>query len=159
MTRHVESDDGVFAALRSMWTTLDPVPPGLDGSVFALVDAELIASDIALLELVEDIGRSPAVRGGSGERTLRFTDGAAEVLVRIAPALDGARIDGWAVPAADGMVRLRLDGRAHAESVATSGRFEFARIASGSATLWFEPNAVQAGDRPAGAWKTPPFTI
>jgi hypothetical protein len=148
------SDDETFAALRAMWRQADPVPADLDGSVLALIDAELITSDVALLELIDEHTRAATVRGAGDERTLRFSDGTREVLIRIVPGPHGARIDGWSVPTVDGAVTLRCDGRRHETSAMTAGRFAFNGVPDGAATLWFE-----VGGAPSAGWKAGPFTI
>lgn len=149
-------DRELLNALATMWQKHDPVPAGLDDEVLAAVDAALIVSDAALLELIEDTDRMAGVRAAADGRTLTFSDGAREVLIRLVRGPTGVRIDGWTVPSQDGRVCLRVaEGRTREFATGTGGRFEFAGLPEGEATLWFEP-AAGAGPR---GWKTSPFAL
>ena len=156
MTRDDAMGDAeLLSAMKRMWASHDPVPGDLDDGVLAVLNAQMIVS-AAALTLMSDESRLVGVRSVQDARTLTLGDGDVEVVVRLIADGKGTRIDGWAVPVAQGEVSLRSDSRTRSTVVDENGRFSFTGVAAGPAELRFEPKPAGPDARP---WRTPIFDI
>jgi hypothetical protein len=152
--RHDEADDiRLLDALRGMWEHRDPPPDGLDALALAAVERAGLDDELIVLELFSDDTVLPNVRG-EGARTLRFVSDGVEVLLRIERDRDGFRIDGWSVPAREGIVHLDVDGHERAAMSDALGRFAFAGIGQGHAVVSL---SLEPDDPPV--WTTRSFAL
>ncbi|UJP09449.1 hypothetical protein L2X99_13580 [Microbacterium sp. KUDC0406] len=123
------SDDELMAALRDMWQADDPVPDDLVERMVAVVAADDLSREYALLTLVEDA--TAAVRGDTETMILQFSDGRVGVLLHISTAEKGTRrVDGW-VDAAATEVVLEQGDRSWSTEPGEHGRFAFTDVPPG----------------------------
>lgn len=163
MTTHTPSptDADVFAAIRDLFTALDPPPPGLADGALARIAAELSDLDFELLTLIESSNALTAVRATSGSDhvwTLEYRSESCQVRLRIAATDTGRRVDGWVVTDRPMRARIapadeRSDVREQETVLSEHGRFEFADTGTGQAQIWLST------DDQAKPVVTPPFTI
>jgi hypothetical protein len=147
--------DGLLRALQHMWASHDPAPDDLDDGVLAVLNAQMIVT-AASLTLISDERRLVGVRSVQDARTLTFSDGTIDIVLRLVADGEGTRIDGWAVPVALGTVTLRSNSGIRGTNVDENGRFAFTGIRAGTAELWFEPAPGFAG---TSSWRAPVFII
>lgn len=139
MNTHDEhvADAALFARLRSVWETVDPIPVDLVDRMVAKIAMEDITREYALLTLVE--GSLANVLSDTDTLTLQFGDGTTNVLLHVSANESGTRrIDGW-VDAAALAVKLapseqgaELDASA---DIGDSGRFAFDDVRPGVTRL------------------------
>lgn len=141
------STDPIFDQLAGLWREHDPMPSGLVErmQLLARAEADLVATDWdhELMQLVERSDELAGARGTTSAFTLRFSHGDVDLLLRIAEAGDGSRVDGWVVPALPMTVQaLGPDGAENGPSVevSDSGRFELTGLGSGLTRLRLEPH-------------------
>lgn len=159
------SDDDLLTGVRAHWEHVDPVPDGLVARVQAAAalaadDLYDVGLDIELMLLVERSDELAGARAGTGTSayTLRFAHAGVDLLLRVSPEDQRARIDGWVVPPAPTVVTAQRDSDTGWEDVATvevgeTGRFELPGLASGLLRLRLEP---ADGSTP---FQTPAFEI
>lgn len=134
MSEDFAADAEVFAALRSVWTDVDPVPVDLVDRMVAAVAVEGLTHEYALLTLVEDADLA-AVRGDADMLTMSFTDGQTSVLLHVTKT--GAhtrRVDGW-VDAPALAIRLAQEDHEWGAEATDHGRFEFDDVTPGLTRL------------------------
>lgn len=155
------SDDELLDRLAEMWHRRDPVPDGLVGRMqrAARAEVDLLATDWdhELMQLVERSTELAGARSLAAAYLLRFTHGDRELLLRVAPARESARIDGWmAPPLALTVQALDADGQEIGDPVdaGDSGRFALTGMPPGLARLRLEPH-----DDDHTALITPTFEI
>lgn len=137
------TDVAVLTRLARLVAATDPVPDGLvERSLFAMTLAGLEA-EVMELQLVEaPLG---SVRGEAlplEARTITFTHERLTVMIALSAADDGehVRVDGWVVPAGDGVVvELRQPGGNRATVTDDDGRFVFEAVDRGPASLLVRP--------------------
>lgn len=128
------ADAALFARLRAVWQTVDPVPADLVDRMVAAVAVEDLTREYALLTLVESAQLS-AVRGETDTLTLQFSDGKTSVLVHVSETDAGARrVDGW-IDAAALAVRLAQGDREWSADPGDSGRFAFDDVPPGMSRI------------------------
>ncbi|ALX66095.1 hypothetical protein [Microbacterium sp. XT11] len=122
-------DAALFARLRGMWEALDPAPVTLADRMIAAVASDDLASEYALLTLVEQ--PLSAVRAETDALTLQFSDGTTSVLLHVTATVNGRhRVDGWVDTAAAEVV-LEQGDRERTTSPTETGRFAFDDVPSG----------------------------
>ncbi len=141
------ADAELLDRLAEMWQRTDPVPDGLVGRLQRQVRAEaaLVATDWdhELMQLVERSTELAGARSLAAAYLLRYTHGDLELMLRVAPARDGARIDGWVAPPLPLTVRaLEADGQEIGDpvDVGDAGRFALTGLSPGLARLRLEPH-------------------
>ncbi len=128
------ADAELFARLRELWETVDPVPADLTDRIVAEVAIDDLTREWEVLSLLEDAAVG-AVRGETAPHTLQFGDGDTSVLLHVSDTEDGRRrIDGW-VDADVLAVRLEAGGREHAAGPSSAGRFAFDTVPPGQARV------------------------
>lgn len=161
------SDEELLAGVRAHWERADPVPDGLVARVqaaAALAAGDLydVGLDIELMLLVERSDELAGARSGGGTGTsaytLRFAHAGVDLLLRVSPEDQRARIDGWVVPPAPTVVTAQRDSDTGWGDVATvevgeTGRFELPGLTPGLLRLRLEP---ADGSTP---FQTPAFEI
>jgi hypothetical protein len=150
----VAADAALFARLRTMWETIDPMPAELIDRMVASVAVADLSREYALLTLVE--GELAAVRGEADTATLQFSDGQTSVLLHLTQTDAGARrIDGWVDGAAlaVSLVQGEHDQTTEADG---NGRFAFAAVAPGIARLRLVVRAIEGG---LHEFQTPQFEV
>ncbi len=160
MNTHDEhvADAALFARLRSVWETVDPMPVDLVDRMVATIAMEDITREYALLTLVE--GSLAHVRSDTDTLTLQFSDGTTNVLLHVSANESGARrIDGW-VDAPTLVVKLvqgerEADRRDASAEIGDSGRFAFDDVRPGVSRLRL---AVRGGDG-IREFQTPLFEV
>lgn len=125
-----ENEDAqMFARLRSLWSEVDPMPAGLIDRMVAVVAADGLNREYALLTLVE--GQLGAVRGEADALTLQFSDGATSILLHVTTTASGRRrVDGWVDTAAAEIV-LTQGEKARSTTPEETGRFVFDDVPPG----------------------------
>ncbi len=124
------SDAALFARMRAVWQSVDPVPTGLVDRMVAAVAVEDLTREYEMLTLVEAADLT-AVRSETDASTLQFTDGTTTVLLHVTMAEGGGRrIDGW-VDADALAVKLAQGEREWSADAGESGRFAFDDVAAG----------------------------
>lgn len=126
----------IFDELRAMYEELDPPPAHLVDAMIAVVAAEDLDTDYALLTL---LGRSTELAGtrGSGVMTIEFSHDETSVLLRVAELDDDQRrVDGWVTGNEGNEARLVAGDVTHTSSV-TDGRFEFPAVPAGLIRIFF----------------------
>jgi len=133
----------VFSDLRSMYEAIDPPPAHLVDAMIAVVAAEDLDAEYALLSLMSRTTELVGTRG-SGVMTIEFSHDETSVLLRIA-AIDEStrRIDGWVTGAAPTQARLTAGDRTWTGDV-TDGRFEFDTLPAGLIRIYFLGDAELA---------------
>lgn len=155
MNMHEEhvADAALFARLRSVWETVDPMPVDLVDRMVATIAMEDITREYALLTLVE--GSLANVRSDTETLTLQFSDGTTNVLLHVSANESGARrIDGW-VDAPTLAVKLIQDDREAAADIGDSGRFAFDDVRPGISRL----RLAVRGDDGIREFQTPLFEV
>jgi hypothetical protein len=156
------SREQLLAVVRSVYDDHDPAPTGLvermQGVARDAVDDLGLSMDVELMTLLEQstelVGTRTAEAVTRSVYTLRFVHGQVDLLLRVAPAGESSRIDGWVVPPEPITVRvLHDDGSIHGALVSESGRFDIPDVPVGLVRLRLEPH----DDRPP--FVTPSFEI
>ncbi len=149
------ADAALFAHLRGMWETLDPVPAGLADRMVAAVAIEDLTREWTVLSLLEG-SELAGVRGESDTLILQFTDGSSSVLLHVSMTEDGRRrVDGWIDPPAV-EVRLTQGDTQWAARVSEAGRFELEGISAGLSRLRMVLRPADGGLREV---MTPQFEV
>jgi hypothetical protein len=149
------ADAALFARMRELWRTVDPVPTGLVDRMVAAVAVEDLTREYEMLTLVETAGMV-AVRGETDASTLQFTDGTTTVLLHVTMAEDGARrIDGW-VDAEALAVKLAQGEREWSADAEDHGRFSFDAVSSGMSRVRL---VVRDADGEMREFQTPQFEV
>ncbi len=158
----VDERGRLLTIVRTAWEERDPMPEGLIArmqAAAALASAELSFEDELML-LVERSTQLAGTRGATAAYTLRFAAEGHDLLLRIATTGEGARIDGWVVPAEPMTVEvLRTAGGADGTvegsvAVNENGRFELLGLAAGMLRIRLRPH-----DPAATGFVTPTFEI
>ncbi len=133
--------DDLFLRLRRMWERRDPVPPGLADSVLVALATADLSAEYELLTLLESTDRLSGVRGGGDAVTLTFAAGDITVMLRVSVLGEGRRrVDGWLSPPSALTVRLMSpEGDDRTTESTVDGRFEFADVPAGAASIRLEP--------------------
>lgn len=149
------TDQELYARLRTMWSTTDPVPADLAESSIVAIESEGMAEEFELLAMSF---ADRELLGTRGEQTatptvIEFSGDDFSVVVRISSVGPGVRrLDGWTDPPASGTVRIPSSGGEVTVPIDEHGRFEVAEHPAGAIRLWF--------DRPGGhRSSTPPFDV
>lgn len=130
----VAADAALFARLRHVWETVDPVPADLIDRMVAAVAVHDLSREYALLTLTSASDLA-AVRGESDTATLQFSDGKTSVLLHISATEHGARrVDGW-VDADALAIRLVRGDQEWTRDAAEHGRFAFDDVTPGLVRL------------------------
>ncbi|MEV8273135.1 hypothetical protein [Microbacterium sp. NPDC077184] len=130
----VAADAALFARLRHVWETVDPVPADLIDRMVAAVAVHDLSREYALLTLTSASDLA-AVRGESDTATLQFSDGKTSVLLHISATEHGARrVDGW-VDADPLAIRLVRGDQEWTRDAAEHGRFAFDDVTPGLVRL------------------------
>ncbi|MFT4137026.1 hypothetical protein [Microbacterium sp.] len=146
-------DAALFARLRSVWETVDPMPVDLVDRMVATIAVEDLTREYALLTLVE--GSLQAVRSDAETLTVQFSDGTTSVLLHVSANENGTRrIDGWA-DAPVLAVKLLHDDHEAAAEIGDNGRFAFDDARPGISRLRL---AVRSGDG-IREFQTPLFEV
>lgn len=137
MIEPTNADRELFAELRDMWEREDPMPDGLVEDVLVALAVADLASELATLRLVSDSSELVGARAAEGARVLQFTNAESVLMLRVSETDAGAlRIDGWMVPAHNGILQLERDAIVVESTTASpEGRFEFRTVAAGTARL------------------------
>jgi hypothetical protein len=141
------TDDALYAGIRTYWESRDPVPEGMvarlqTAAALAASDTDL---DIELMLLVERTEELAGARGAStAAYTLRFAHDGVDLLLRVSTEGATSRIDGWVVPPSPIAVVVQRDSAAGWSDAATfdvgdTGRFELPDLAPGMLRLRLEP--------------------
>lgn len=141
------TSDPILDRIAALWEERDPVPPGLAGRMqrLARAEADLVATDwdVELMLLVERSDELAGARGTTSSYTLRFSHGDLELMLRVAPAGDDSRVDGWVVPALAMTVQATDPGggdRGDPVEVGEGGRFELSALPAGLVRLRLVPH-------------------
>lgn len=127
MSDHEDAE--VFARLRTLWREVDPMPADLIDRMVAVVAADGLSREYALLTLVE--GELGAVRGEADALTLQFSDGTTSILLHVTTTATGRRrVDGW-VDTATAEIVLTQGEKSVSTSPAETGRFVFDEVPPG----------------------------
>jgi len=149
----VAADAALFARLRAMWETIDPMPAELIDRMVASVAVADLSREYALLTLVES--ELSAVRGDTDTATLQFSDGTTSVLLHITEVEGGMRrIDGWVDAAALAISLLQDAGDISTEPDA-NGRFAFDAVSAGVSRI----RLVVRADGGLHEFQTPQFEV
>lgn len=128
------ADAALFARLRAVWETVDPVPADLVDRMVAAVAVADLTREYALLTLVES-SQPAAVRGEADTLTLQFSDGRTSVLLHVSETDEHTRrIDGW-VDATTLAIRLFQDDREWSADPGEGGRFAFEDVPPGLSSI------------------------
>ncbi len=157
MTEPTDVDRALFAELRRMWETEDPMPESLVDDVLVALAVEDLAAELITLRLVSDTVELVGARAAEGARVLQFTNAESVLMLRVSETSAGAlRIDGWMVPSLNGVLQLERDAIVVESTTASpEGRFEFRTVATG-------PTRLTLASHDAGAtsiFTTESFTI
>jgi len=153
-TADVAADAALFARLRHVWETVDPVPADLIDRMVAAVAVHDLSREYALLTLTSASDLA-AVRGESDTATLQFSDGKTSVLLHISATEHGARrVDGW-VDADALAIRLVRGDQEWTRDAAEHGRFAFDDVTPGLVRLIL---VVRTGDG-IREFQTPQFEL
>lgn len=128
-TEDFAADAALFARLRSVWETVDPMPVDLVDRMVAAVAVEDLTREYEQLTLVA--GELVAVRSETDTLTLQFSDGTTSVLLHVtATAENDRRVDGW-VDASALAVKLTQGDREWSADLGENGRFAFDGVKPG----------------------------
>lgn len=151
----IAADAALFARLRHVWETVDPVPADLIDRMVAAVAVHDLSREYALLTLTSSADDLAAVRGENDTATLQFSDGKTSVLLHISATEQGARrVDGW-VDADPLAIRLVRGDQEWTRDAAEHGRFAFDDVTPGLARLIL---VVRTGDG-IREFQTPQFEL
>jgi hypothetical protein len=148
------ADAALFARLRSVWETVDPVPVDLVDRMVAAVAVEDLTREYEQLTLVA--GELAAVRSDTESLTLQFSDGSTSVLLHVTSTADAARrVDGW-VDAAALAVKLIQGDREWSAELGDNGRFAFDGVATGMSRIRM---VVRDSNGEMREFETPQFEV
>ncbi|MFT4158130.1 MAG: hypothetical protein QM630_09445 [Microbacterium sp.] len=126
MSSHEDAE--LFARLRSLWTTVDPMPASLIDRMIAAVATDSLSEEYALLTLIDH--PLSEVRGETDALTLQFSDGTNSILLHVTTNANGLRrVDGW-VDAAAAEVMLTQGDSIRSTTPSAVGRFVFDDVPS-----------------------------
>lgn len=150
------ADAALFARMRRLWETVDPVPVDLVDRMVAAVAVEDLSREYALLTLVET-AELAAVRSDTDTLTLQFSDGKTSILLHVSQTdTGGRRVDGW-VDAPALAVRLAQGDREWSADPGESGRFAFEDVPAGMSRLRLVVR--DEGDTGMREFMTPQFEV
>ncbi len=154
-SRDAAEDAALFARLRAVWQTVDPVPAGLVDRMVAAVAVQDLSREYEMLTLVETAELS-AVRSDTDASTLQFTDGTTTVLVHVTTGERGTRrVDGW-IDAEALAVKLAQGEREWTADAGEGGRFAFDDVPPGLSRVRL---VVRDADGELHDFQTPQFEI
>ncbi|ACZ29654.1 hypothetical protein Xcel_0615 [Xylanimonas cellulosilytica DSM 15894] len=138
-------DLAVLASLARAVAATDPVPDGLvERSRFAMSLAALEQEVAEVMSMASVETLAGAVRSASAPheaRTITFTHDSVTVMIALSPSDEGGvRVDGWLAPAAPLTVVLRQPGGEVSTAADDDGRFSFAAVDRGPASLLVRPD-------------------
>jgi hypothetical protein len=149
----MSTDEQLTSALRTMWRDVDPEPADLIDRMVAVVAADDISREYALLTLVQDA--TTAVRGDAETTILQFSDGRVTVLLHISTAAKGRRrIDGWIDAPVEAVV-LENGDRSWTTEPTEQGRFAFDAVPPGLCRV----RLTMADDDGGRDFATPHFEV
>jgi hypothetical protein len=128
-----EQDAALLAAVRTMWESADPVPPGLVDRVRFTLDLEAVEVEMSrLVEVPELVG----ARSEEVPRLVTFESDSVTIMIAIKQRADGsARIDGWLTPEASHHIELRCSTGSMDTDTDDAGRFSLDAVPAGSVWL------------------------
>jgi hypothetical protein len=128
-----EEDASILAAMRTMWETVDPMPPDLVARVQFAVDLDGVDAEAArLVELTE----LAAARSDEFARLITFQSDSLTIMITVEPCVDGtARIDGWLTPGACHHIELHCAAGPLATESDDVGRFSLDAVPAGAMRL------------------------
>lgn len=154
-SKDAAEDAALFARLRAVWQTVDPVPAGLVDRMVAAVAVQDLSREYEMLTLVETAELS-AVRSDTDASTLQFTDGTTTVLVHVTTGERGTRrVDGW-IDAEALAVKLAQGEREWTADAGEGGRFAFDDVPPGLSRVRL---VVRDADGELHDFQTPQFEI
>ena len=160
-----EVDAATLDRVRSLYDSVDPVPPDL---------VSRVGLSLALGEMFDEVARMTrvpldalATRGdpaaGTRTETLTFSADRLTAMVTVNRLTTGRlRLDGWLAPSEPCVVRLRMHGGGDREVLADAqGRFSFDGLTDGFGQLSFHPGSGRLGTEETGenAVVTPLFQL
>lgn len=149
------TDEELYAHLRDMWTSHDPVPPDLVESSIVAIESEGMAEEFELLAMSFADRELLGTRSGQTETptVIEFSGEDFSVVIRISSVGPGVRrLDGWTDPPTSGTVRIPSADGEVTVPIDEHGRFEVSEHPAGAIRLWF--------DRPGGhRSSTPNFDV
>lgn len=148
------SDQALLASLRTLWQDIDPVPADLADRVVAAIAVDTLDREWELLSLVAGL-ETGAVRSDADRLTLQFSDGTTNVLLHVANAAGGKRVDGW-VDAQAASIQLLQGTRQWSTQPGEDGRFAFDQIPPGLCHLRLTIQPSSGGHR---EFRTPAFEV
>lgn len=133
-------DKHVLAGLRDLWTTVDPMPPGLIDQIKFAVDLEHVDVEVA-----RQVALQPARARGDDERSrlITFDSDSLTIMVSLRTNQDGTiRVDGWLTPAGRHPVELRTGNHDQTTVSDEDGRFVLDLVTPGMAQLVVRPDGT-----------------
>jgi hypothetical protein len=122
-----------------LYSTLDPVPPGLVDRIAFGITLDALHAELAELQRNSDLvgARSEEV---TSAQSVTFTSSTMSTMVTItALSTDRARLDGWIAPGAGVGIELRLVGETRSVTADEDGRFVFDDVPRGLAQFVLRP--------------------
>jgi hypothetical protein len=119
-----DQDAQILRAVATMYSELDPVPPGMIERMQFAITLEALDAEVASLQRLDALA---GARGTSSDvQTVTFTSTSLTTMVTISPTgIDRVRIDGWAAPGGGLSVELRVGGEQLSVVADSDGRFVF----------------------------------
>jgi hypothetical protein len=138
-----DSDFGLLAEIRGMYTEADPMPAELPERIRFFRDLE---SEVARLTAEQD--ELVAARGSEQSRTITFDSETLTIMIRIDGNRDGTvRVDGWLAPAQRREIELKCAAEPLSVTSDEQGRFVFPRVPCGTAQLIVRPAGLDGAGR------------
>lgn len=147
-----ERDADLLGAIRELYETIDPMPPGLPGRIQLSLrspaesgsSAEL---DAEIARLVSDAPEAAlAARGAEESRIVTFDSDSLTIMIRVEANPDGtARVDGWLAPPQPRPVEVKMAVGSITVTADETGRFVVESVPRGSAQLVVRPAGAPDG--------------
>jgi hypothetical protein len=133
-----DSDFGLLAEIRGMYTEADPMPAELPERIrFFLAFRDL---EIEVARLTAEQDELVAARGSEQSRTITFDSETLTIMIRIDGNKDGTvRVDGWLAPAQRREIEMKCAAEPLSVTSDEQGRFAFPRVPRGTAQLVVRP--------------------
>jgi len=133
-----DSDFGLLAEIRGMFTEADPMPSELPERIrFFLAFRDL---EIEVARLTAEQDELVAARGSEQSRTITFDSETLTIMIRIDGNKDGTvRVDGWLAPAQRREIEMKCAADPLNVTSDEQGRFAFPRVPRGTAQLVVRP--------------------
>jgi hypothetical protein len=124
------TDTAILRGVRRVFTTADPVPPGLVDRIRFTLALEDIEAE--MMRLQEEPALSGVRAAEQATRTVTFESETFTIMISIrSSGEDAVRLDGWIAPAAAHRVELRLVGDRRVVMADDQGRFAYDDVPRG----------------------------